>query len=183
MHSFCWPNRPARALALPVPRYIVRFLALALLFVLGTQKATAETSNPAMPSAQPTTAAPAQPTQAGQTMSAAPATSRSGMRTGTIVATAVGVASITTGILLNLKANSLASDLQTSPTFHQGEASTRPTYVTFAWVGYGVGTACLAGGAFLYYLAYRQNHKAASSLTLLPATSPGFMGTVLHGSF
>jgi len=70
------------------------------------------------------------------------------LRTAGIVTASAGVLALAGGLVCNLQANSLASDLN-GPTYDRGKASTRDTYVTLAWVGYGVGAAALATGATL----------------------------------
>jgi hypothetical protein len=107
-----------------------------------------------------------------------------GLRIAGLTALAGGVAGLATGIILNVKANHLTSDLEASSTSYQrSKASTRSTYIAWGWVGYGVGAACLAGGALLYYLGYSRDHGAGSSVALLPAAGPDTAGAVLQGAF
>jgi hypothetical protein len=106
----------------------------------------------------------------------------SGLRITGIAGMAVGVAGIATGVILNLKANSLASELEKSPTsYTRGKESSRASYQTFGWVGYGAGAACVVGGALLYYLGHRQGPSA--QVALVPTAQPGQIGAVLQGAF
>jgi hypothetical protein len=53
-----------------------------------------------------------------------------------VVIASVGVAGLVTGVILNLKANSLASSITPPITYDRSKESTRQTYETFSWVGY-----------------------------------------------
>lgn len=106
----------------------------------------------------------------------------SGLRIGGIVAMAAGVAGIATGVVLNLKSNSLAKELEKSNTsYSRAKESDRARFETWSWVGYGVGGACVLGGAILTYMGYRQGHDA--QVALLPSAGPGHVGAVLQGAF
>jgi hypothetical protein len=113
-----------------------------------------------------------------------------GLRIAGIVTFAVGVAGVATALGLNLKANSLASDLNgsastmnsSSTLYTRSKESSRSTYETLSWVGYGVGGACLAAGAILYYLGHSRAAGHAS-VALLPAAGPGQVGAVVQGAF
>jgi tetratricopeptide (TPR) repeat protein len=105
----------------------------------------------------------------------------SGLRIAGITVLAVGVAGIATGAVLNLKANSLASEIETTKPYQRSKENSRASYETFGWVGYGVGAACLAGGAVLYYLGYSKGRSP--SVALLPTAVPGAAGAVLQGAF
>jgi tetratricopeptide (TPR) repeat protein len=133
------------------------------------------------PVAQP--AAPHAPKASEQT-SASTSTARSGagLRVAGLVGIGVGVAAIATGVVLAFKANSLASELEASPTSYQRDKeSARSSYATFSTVGYGVGAACVAGGGILYYLGWREGQSA--SLALLPAFGPQTAGVLVQGAF
>lgn len=105
-----------------------------------------------------------------------------GLRLAGIVTAGVGVATIATGVILALKANSLASDLESSPTsYDRDKESTRSSYATFSTVGYVAGGACVVGGAILYYFGWRQGQP--SSIALVPIISPVATGAVLQGAF
>jgi hypothetical protein len=104
-----------------------------------------------------------------------------GLRAAGIAAAAVGVAGVVTGIALNLKANSIASELETDRPYLRSREDTRRSYETWGWVGYGVGGACLAGGAILYYLGYSQGR--GGEVALLPSVQAGAFGATVQGAF
>ena len=138
----------------------------------------------AAPVAQPEPAptVPVAPTAQPDITQAAPtgASSGSGLRIGGIATMAVGVAGIATGVLLNMKANSLASELEKSTTsYSRSKESTRSNYQTFGWVGYGAGATCVVGGALMYYLG----HSPSTQVALVPTAQPGQLGAVLQGAF
>ena len=95
-----------------------------------------------------------------------------GLRIAGITAGAVGVAALGGGLAFNLMANKLAKDLNATGGYDQDKASTRSTYATLTWVGYGVGGACLVGGAILYYLGSRTPNRR-QSLCFRPWPWPG----------
>jgi hypothetical protein len=97
---------------------------------------------------------------------------------GTIAA--VGAAGLVTGVVLNLKVNSMSSDLNNDwdPTVD----STRKDYRTATWVAYGAGAACVAAGAVLYYLGWRRG-EGEGSVAIVPAAGPGMAGALVVGAF
>ena len=138
------------------------------------------------PAPEPGAATPVAENPAAQSeiTQAAPAAPKpgSGLRIAVITTIAVGVAGVAAGVILNVKANSLSSELEKSPTSYQrSKESTRASYETLGWVGYGVGAACIAGGVILYYLGHSRGSN--SQLALLPVASPGRLGAVLQGAF
>jgi hypothetical protein len=84
---------------------------------------------------------------------------------------AVGGAAIIAGVMFNLKVNSMASDYGKLNGYTDSKESDRKTYQTLGWVGYGVGAACVATGAVLYYLGV---HTSATS----PSVALGADGSV-----
>jgi hypothetical protein len=106
------------------------------------------------------------------------------LRTTGIVTASVGVLALAGGVVCNVQANSLAKDLSAN-TFDRGKASTRDTYVTLGWVGYGVGAAALATGATLFLLGGRSSTTAepSTAVSLSPAFAPGFASLSLRGSY
>jgi len=107
----------------------------------------------------------------------------SGLRTAGIVTAAVGGAALVAGVVMNLKVNRLASDLQKTNGYDSGKVSDRNSYETLGWVGYGVGAACVATGAVLYYLGLRAGAVGSAPVAFVPALAPGQAGAVLKGSF
>ena len=141
---------------------------------------------PVEPALPGTNVASQGPTDSGQPdLSQAPSTSpRPGLRIAGLTALGVGVAGIATGLILNLRANSLAreiDDLTTEAPDLQSKESTRSRLETWGWVSYGVGGACLAGGAILTVLGYR--HGGDSQVALVPAMGPGVFGAAMRGAF
>ena len=100
-----------------------------------------------------------------------------------IVTAAIGGAALATGVVLNVKANRMASDLQGEGAYSRSKESQRTTYEILGWLGYGVGGACVAAGALLYYFGRDSGHAATSSMALVPAFAPDKVGAVLEGSF
>lgn len=114
----------------------------------------------------------------------ATSTSGSGLRTGGIITAAVGGAAVIGGIILNLKVNSMANDMQNTPGgYSSSKESDRKAFEALGWVGYGVGAACIATGAALYIAGLRGNHGDTARAALLPALGPGQAGAVLKGAF
>jgi hypothetical protein len=91
---------------------------------------------------------------------------------------ALGAAGLATGLVLNLKANGMSSDLEKE--YDPGVDSTRKRYKTGAWIGYGAGAACLAGGVVLYSLGVWRGKQAVA---LVPTVGPDMAGTALLGAF
>jgi hypothetical protein len=113
-----------------------------------------------------------------------PSNAGSGLRIAGITTLAVGVIGIGTGVFLNVAANDLVSELESSPTaYDRGKVSTQSSYETFAWLGYGAGAACVVGGVVLYYLGYRRGQTATTSLAFRPLLGQGELGAALKGEF
>jgi hypothetical protein len=139
---------------------------------------------PVSPLPEPQPAPPGNPATAAPTVEQAAATPSSrgrGLRIAGIAAGAVGAAAVVTAVLLNVKANSMADDLNQPAGYDRDRVSQRSNYEVMSWVGYGVGSACLVGGAVLYYLGHRSG--SAPAVTLIPTAAPGQAGVNLHGVF
>jgi len=118
--------------------------------------------------------------------SIAPETPGRGLRVAGIAAAAVGVAGIAAGVVFNLKANSLASDLEaangsSTTLYSRSKESSRSSYATLTWVAYGAGAACVVGGAVVYLLGRSQGPSA--QVALAPAMGVGEIGAVVQGAF
>ncbi len=107
----------------------------------------------------------------------------SGLRIAGITVASVGAAALLTGVILNLKVNSMTSDLQKPDNFNRDTDTSRKSYKTLGWVSYGAGAACLAGGSLLYYLGWHSGRDSMSSVALVPTVAPGTAGAVLTGAF
>ena len=99
--------------------------------------------------------------------------SGSGLRTAGIATAAAGGAALVASVVMNLKVNGMASDLQKTNGYDAGKVSDRDTYETLGWVGYGVGATCVATGAVLYYLGIRSGASESASVAFMPAFAPG----------
>ena len=155
--------------------------------LLATQPSQAVATPPAAPAPEPVAPviAPMQPVvqQIQQPNRPPTSDSGSGLRTAGVIVAAVGGAGLLTGVILNFKVNSMASDMQKSDGYTDGKESDRKTFATLGWVGYGVGGACVATGAVLYFLGLRSGATEPPSLALLPAFGVGQAGAFLKGTF
>jgi hypothetical protein len=106
-----------------------------------------------------------------------------GMRLGGIVVAALGVAGVATGVILNLKANQMSSDLEKPDNYSRRTESSRNTYETLGWVSYGLGAACLVTGSLLYYLGWRSAAVSSTPVAWAPTISPDMAGVAVEGSF
>jgi hypothetical protein len=136
-----------------------------------------------VPTPVPSTLVVAQP--ATQPVPApAPTSAGAGLRVGGIIAASFGVASLGAGVLFNLKANSMISNMKaTVDGYSPSKYSEHDTYKTLAWVGYGVGAACVVTGAILYGVGLKARSSSASSVALVPVVGAGQAGAVLTGAF
>ena len=134
------------------------------------------------PVAQPTGARPVATVQP-QSGAAQPQSTSSdaGLRTAGIVIAGVGVAGVVTGLVLNLKANSLAKEIEPPKAFDASKESTRKSYETFSWVGYGVGAAAIATGAIFYGVGLSKG--SSDNVAFVPSIGPGLAGAALTGTF
>jgi hypothetical protein len=103
----------------------------------------------------------------------------SGLRTTGAITAVVGGGGLIAGLAFNLKANSLANDVRAH--YDPSKVSSHGTYVTLGWIGYGAGAACVAGGALLYYLGWRDGDRG-SKVAIMPAAGPGVAGLALTGA-
>ena len=132
---------------------------------------------------------PATPTATANLAVTAPAPSEpsspSYLRTVGIVTASVGVIALAGGVISNLYANSLTSDLNKPAGWDRGKASSRDTYELLGWVGYGVGVAALVTGATLFVLGGRSGPTAAAStgVSLTPVLLPGIASLSLRGTY
>ena len=111
------------------------------------------------------------------------ATPGSGLRAAGVITASIGGAGIITGVALNLKVNSMATDMENLGNYSASKESQRKTYETIGWIGYSVGAACIATGAVLYYLGVRTARQNSATLALLPLLAPNHAGASLGGTF
>ena len=122
---------------------------------------------------QPLPPAPAVAPMVAQQSNPRPAReSGSGLRTAGIVTAAVGGAGLIAGVILNLKVNSMASDIQKVDGYTPGKESDRKNYESLGWLSYGAGAACVATGAVLYYLGLRAGSAGSTSVALVASWPP-----------
>ena len=95
----------------------------------------------------------------------------------------VGVVAVVAGVVFNLKANSMADEMQgTVDAYTSSKNSSQQSYKTAAWVGYGVGAACIATGAVLIAVGASRSSNQ-SDVALVPTVGPGQAGVLLRGGF
>lgn len=135
--------------------------------------------------AQPQSPAPAPTPTIVQVLSPAkPAPTRgAGMRAAGIVTASVGLAGLLTGLVLNLKVNSMASELKSPGGYSDVKESDRKTYATIGRIGYGVGAGCILAGAVLYYLGWQAGAESSQGMALAPSLGPHRAGIVLGRNF
>jgi tetratricopeptide (TPR) repeat protein len=103
-----------------------------------------------------------------------------GLRLAGGVLAGLGVAGIATGIALNLKVNSMSSDLEAN--WRSPDESTRRSYKAAGWIAYGSGAGCVAAGAILYYIGWLRG-QAAAPIALVPVFGAEMAGASLSGAF
>jgi hypothetical protein len=109
---------------------------------------------------------------------------KAGLRTAGIVTASVGVAALVAAVVLNVKANSMIDEMETTNNgYSSAKANDRKTYESLSWVGYGVGAACVATGAVLFGIGLKSGGSASTSVALLPVVGPGQAGVSLAGGF
>jgi hypothetical protein len=103
------------------------------------------------------------------------------MRIAGYVVGAVGVAALAGGVLLNLKSNSLTNDMYPPGRYDADKDSTRRSYETLSWVGYGLGAAGIVAGTTMVVLGW--NSKPTSTTLLMPQPIPGGAAVTLKGVY
>jgi hypothetical protein len=105
-----------------------------------------------------------------------------------IITGAVGVAAVAGGVVMALKANSMANEMEGEVgSYSPGKENDQKSYKILSWVGYGVGAACVTTGAVLIGvgISSRSNSGTSTStdVALVPAVSHGQVGAMLTGGF
>ena len=148
-----------------------------------------KTSLPASPTLAPAispTASASQPTPevAQPAPNSTSSNSGAGLRSAGIITASVGGAALVAGILLNLHANSMASDMENNVGgYTPSKNSSHDNYVTAMWITNGVGAACVATGAVLFGIGIGSNKGASSDVAILPAIDSHQAGLALAGRF
>jgi tetratricopeptide (TPR) repeat protein len=131
---------------------------------------------------------PTPPTPAPQPMiseSAPKPASTSGgarLRIGGIVVASFGVVAAGVGLAFNLMANSTVNDMYNTTDGYTKESS-RKNYETVAWVGYGVGAACVVTGVILYAIGRRAKSSHSNDVALVPMVGRDHAGAAFAGAF
>jgi hypothetical protein len=110
----------------------------------------------------------------------------SGLRTAGIVTGAAGVVALGVGVFCNLKVNSLSDELNTlrqNGGWNQSKESSRNSYVTLGWIGYGVGAAALVTGTTLYILGASKKTESTATVAIGPVLLPGVAALSLQGTY
>jgi hypothetical protein len=131
---------------------------------------------PAAAGAQPSEAAVAPAAQLAVAEARPAPSGGTGSRTAGVITASAGVAIVAGAVVLNLQHNGMISDLKAD--YSGDTADTAKTYKTLAIVGYGVGAACLVGGAALYWLGVRAGRAQVG-----PAMVAGNAGVMMAGGF
>jgi hypothetical protein len=110
------------------------------------------------------------------TLSPPPAVVESGstlMTTGIVVGS-VGLATVATAVILNLKANQLADS---------GDGSGQKSYRNGALIFYGMGGAAVAAGVVMYLLGHNAAGAKSTGIALLPLWTPDGAALAIRGDF
>jgi hypothetical protein len=106
----------------------------------------------------------------------------SGLRVTGIVLASVGVATAVTGLVLNLKANSLADDF--NRTQDPATRSSSSSYKTGSMICYGVGAGALVAAGILYLIGRTADGSEDNGrVSFLPALTPTGFSLDVRGPF
>ena len=105
-----------------------------------------------------------------------------GLRVTGIVLGSLGLAGVATGVVLNLKANSLGNEY--NRTQSESTKSSRNTYKTGALVGYAAGGGLLVTGIILYLVGHSAGaDEPAPTAAILPVVSPSQFSLAFRSQF
>lgn len=121
---------------------------------------------------------PASPVQPNPSATSDPG---SGLRVAGIVTASAGGAALLAGIIFNIKANSLATDIEKTNGYSPSKVDDRKNYETWGWIGYGAGAAFVATGAVLYVLGSRSANEP--SVAVVPVCAREYAGAAVKGRF
>jgi hypothetical protein len=180
--------RKSKKLSPEVQTDVERHIADCKLFI---EEEAARTSPPPPPTTAPMPAspaavapppAPAAVVQPSPTAPPPPVTNPgAALRVTGLVVGGVGVATLATGLLLNLKANSLADDA--NKTHDPATESSQKSYKTGSQVCYGLGGAALVTGVVLYVVGRAKGSPEVPAVALLPTLNAGEVGFIWRGGF
>jgi hypothetical protein len=152
-------------------------------------KATASPAAPA-PAPLPAASAPSPPMSPAPVNIAVPApaptegNNGAGLRVAGIVVGSAGVVALLTGLILNMKANSLADDFNN--TQDPSTRSSQSSYKTASMICYGAGAGVLVAGSVMYLIG-RMSADAkpvqVSFVSFLPVLTPGEFSLHLRRTF
>jgi len=110
------------------------------------------------------------------TLTTSPAVVESGStrRTAGIVVGSIGLATVATAVILNLKANQLADS---------GDGSGQKSYRNGALTCYGVGGAAVAAGLVMYLLGHKADAAQSTGVALLPVWTSDGAALAIRGDF
>jgi hypothetical protein len=107
----------------------------------------------------------------------------SGLRVAGIAAGVLGLAGITTGVVLAMKTGTLTDEINKQ--YNRDKAATRDSYETWGWISYGVGAAALVTGATLFVIEWRsgKSQPGAATVSVLPMLAPGGAALYVRGAY
>ncbi len=100
-----------------------------------------------------------------------------------VITASLGIAAVASGIAFNMKANNVIADMESTERYTSEKDSDHKAFKALAWVGYGVGAACVATGAILYGIGLGAKEGSSPRVRLLPSVGVGHGGAVLAGGF
>jgi hypothetical protein len=131
--------------------------------------------------------APQPPVQNGDNPKpqAEPSSSGKGLLIMGIVAGSVGIGAVVAGYLSGRKSNDMVAEMQTNrDDYTSSKQSSQQTYKTLAWVGYGVGAACIVSGVVMITLGTRRRASPTpTEVALVPTIGPAQAGILVSGGF
>jgi len=108
-------------------------------------------------------------------------TQGSGLRVTGIVLGSVGVAALATGLVLNLKANNLATEF--NKTHNSSTQSSQSSYKTGSMICYGAGLGALLAGGVLYLIGRSGADEKTTQVSFSPVLTPSEFSLNLRKAF
>jgi hypothetical protein len=97
-----------------------------------------------------------------------------------VVVGSIGVAALTTGLILNLQANKLANDNATSET---PTVSRRDSKMWSSIIAYGVGGGALVTGVLLYLIGRPSSDASPPQVSFFPVVMPKQLSLTITRTF